>query len=67
MCDVSLLNTDKDFILMKRLENSMKQLMEKYPNGCPDHVIAAALGLSEERVQVRYLEIIACLQRKMNV
>jgi hypothetical protein len=52
---------------MELTKSSIDQLMKKYPNGCPDHVIARKLGITEKEVAERYEEIIACLRRRMRV
>jgi hypothetical protein len=61
------INTQKDFINMKRLGNSLDRLLKKYPEGCPDHVIAVALEMTEKQVTERYLAIISCLRQQMSV
>ena len=42
-----LIETDQDFIASKRFGFSLKKLLERYPEGAPDKVIAQALLLSE--------------------
>jgi hypothetical protein len=52
---------------MKRFGNSIVQLEERYPQGCPDHIAAQALGLEVESLHVRYGEIVKKLQELMGV
>jgi len=63
----SRLETEEDFIHAPRYGNSIKTIREKYPNGCPDHLIASVMQQKEEEIQKRYLEIISCLREKMKV
>ena len=57
---------EPDFILLKRFQYSMAALLKKYPDGCPDPIIAQALGISVEEVEVMFqaaaLKIRAILQ-----
>lgn len=46
---------------------AMDQLLRKYPNGCPDHVIAKKFGITEKELDSRYKEIVACLRFRMRV
>lgn len=48
-------------------EEAVNRLVKRYPNGCPDHVIAKFLGISEKEVEAKYQSIIACLRAKMGV
>lgn len=51
------LENEEDFINLKRFEYSLQQLMERYPEGCPDKIIAKALMIPEEEVEKLYQEI----------
>ena len=57
-----MLTTDPDFICMKRFGFSLKRLMERYPEGAPDSVIAQALNITEAEVERRYQNIIQVLR-----
>lgn len=59
--------TDRDFIALKRFDFSVTKLVEKYPNGVPEKLIAAALLMTEEEVEEMYQKVVAKLRRKMNV
>jgi hypothetical protein len=52
---------------MKRFGNSIAKLEERYPQGCPDHIAAQALGLEIGDLQVKYSEIIKKLRGLMGV
>lgn len=57
-----MLATDPDYILTKRFGFSLKRLLERYPDGAPDSVIAVALGISEAEVERRYQNIVGVLR-----
>jgi len=59
------LDTDPDFILLARFDNSLAKALERYPDGAPDHVIARALGVSEDELERRYQAIVAKLRSKV--
>jgi len=58
---------DPDYIPLKRYKYSLSRLLERYPEGCPEHIAAEALGLSEEEFNEEYEKIVACLRAKMGV
>ena len=59
------LDTDPDFILLARFDNSLAKALERYPDGAPNHVIARALGVSEDELERRYQAIVAKLRSKV--
>jgi hypothetical protein len=61
------LESEADFILLKRFGFSMKRLLERYPDGCPDEVTAQALGCTVEEVQERYQNVVLELRRRLQV
>lgn len=56
---------DPDFILSPRYDFSMARMIERYPDGVPPHLIAGALGITEEELQEEYNEIVQTLREKM--
>jgi hypothetical protein len=62
-----LLETEPDYVFFRRYYNSIKNLEKRYADGCPDHVIAKAFGLTEEELEIKYLEIVARLRNMMGV
>jgi len=62
----NMLETDPDYISSRRFNNSLAKLEERYPDGCPDHIIAAALVTTEDDLEIRYNRIIETLRRKMH-
>lgn len=62
-----LIRTNSDYICLKRYRNSISILLERYPEGVPDHIIAEALGLTPQELEVEETKIIACLRAKMGL
>lgn len=62
-----MLHDDHEFIALKRFDYSITKLEERYPDGAPDHVIAAALFITEEDVELQYQAIVAKLRAAMGV
>jgi hypothetical protein len=62
-----LLNTDEDFVFNKRFGNSVKKLENRYPDGCPIHIIANALNISQEEVVAEYQRVVLKLRALMGV
>lgn len=58
----TMLETIPDFIAIKRFDYSLAKLEERYPDGAPDRVIAAALQISEDEVGARYARIVSQLR-----
>jgi hypothetical protein len=58
---------DPNFIYLKRFNYSLEELVERYPEGAPDRLIAQALLMTEEDVENLYNNIIAKMRRNMNV
>lgn len=53
--------------ILKKTKPTLEQLVKRYPNGCPDHVISKFLGITEKAVNERYEAIVACLRQQMKV
>ena len=62
-----LLEEDPDFIYLKRFDYSLKKLLERYPDGCPDRIIANALLMTEDDIQALYEKIVIKLRNAMGV
>lgn len=61
------IDVEPDFIALKRYSYSLERLMERYPEGCPDHVIAQALLVTEDDVEAIYQKIVTRLQALLRV
>lgn len=48
------LDSDDDFVLSSKHGNSLRRLMEDYPDGAPDGVICKTLDLTPEALQETY-------------
>lgn len=57
MSDIRV-DTEPDFILSKKFGYSMQRLIERYPDGAPDEVIAQALGITPAEVEKEYQAIV---------
>lgn len=53
---------DEDFIALKRFGYSVASLRERYPDGCPNHIIASALLVTEEGVDQLWDSAVAHLR-----
>lgn len=62
-----MIENDPNYIASKRYSYSLSKLLERYPDGCPDRIIATVLQLSEEEVEQRYQKIILKLRKSMKV
>lgn len=62
-----MLETDVDFVAIRRYRFSLTALEERYPDGAPDHIIAKALEIPEADVEARYQRIVLDLRAKMGV
>lgn len=63
----TLINEDEDFVYLKRYDYSLVTVLERYPDGCPDRVIAQALCITEEAANELYDEVILRLRAYMGV
>lgn len=62
-----LIDQDDDFINLKRFDYSIKKLMLRYPDGCPDRVAAAALMMTEDQLADLHAKVVEKLRRLMGV
>lgn len=63
----NMIDTDPDYIASKRYGYSLTALLERYPDGCPDRIIATVLQMSEEEVDAMYQNIVQKLRKIMKV
>ena len=61
------IDNDSDFIALKRYNYSMKELIQKYPEGVPERVIAAALAMTEDSVSEMYEKVVIKLRHMLDV
>lgn len=58
---------DEDHVLLKRFNFSLKETLERYPDGVPEHLIAQALNLEEGEVAELYQDVVEKLRAIMKV
>lgn len=58
---------DEDFIYSKRFSYSLALLLERYPDGVPDRVLAAALMITEDDIEAHYQRIVRTLRTAMGI
>lgn len=63
----NLIETDSDYVYLKRFDFSLNKLLERYPEGVPVRIIAQALFMTEEEVEATYESIVVKLRRFMGV
>ena len=56
----------KNFIALKRFDYSLAKLLKRYPDGVPDEIIAHALSITVEEVEMIYQDIIDRLAIRIN-
>ena len=56
---------DPDFINLKRYGYSLKRVLERYPDGAPENLIAQALCMTEDEVEEAYMDIVEVLRAEM--
>jgi len=54
---IQKIKDDPDFIWNARFENSLKKLLERYPEGAPTKTIAQSLLMTEKEVEETYKSI----------
>lgn len=61
----NLIDNDSDWIAVKRFDFSLRKLLDRYPDGVPNRVIAQALQMSEENIEEMYQKLLVKLRNKM--
>ena len=61
------IENEEDFIYYPRLNNSLKLLIEKNPEGLPDDKIAKALMISEEEASAIFESALEKIRKHLNV
>jgi hypothetical protein len=59
------LETDPDFILLKRFDFSLAAALRRYEDGMPTPLIAQALGITDADVERRYQRIVGTLREAL--
>jgi hypothetical protein len=58
---------EDEFVFSKRHNYSMTELENRYPEGCPDNVIASVLLMTEEEVVEAYQQLVLRYRSLMGV
>jgi hypothetical protein len=61
------INTDPDYIAIKRFDYSLDKVIEKYPDGAPTKVICTALLMEEEEVMEMYEKIVLKIRGMLDI
>lgn len=62
-----LIDTEPDFVYMKRFDYSLDKLMERYPDGAPTKIIAQAMMMTEDEVEELYQLVIVKMRQALKV
>lgn len=62
-----LVASDPDFVFLKRFDYSLAKVKERYPEGCPDRIVANAMMIIEDDVSVEYARVCSTLREIMGV
>ena len=63
----SRIETEPDFVNLKRFDFSLEKVLEKYPEGAPPRLVAQALLMTEEEVEELFQETVVKLREVMKV
>ena len=58
---------DPSFVYLKRFDFNLDKLMDRYPEGVPNRIIADALMITEDDVEEIYVRIVEKLREIMKV
>jgi hypothetical protein len=61
------LRREPDFIALPRFNYSLASLVERYPDGVPEKLVAEALDMTEEDAQILFESAVKKLRRAMGV
>ncbi len=59
------LNTDPDYIYSKKFSNSLTAIIEKYPDGVPDTIIAKVLKIKPTQFNIVFDRILEKLKENL--
>jgi hypothetical protein len=64
---IDLIINDADYICSPKFNNSLKELLKRYPDGAPDRLIARVLGLSTKELDLVWANVVELLQGHFNL
>lgn len=59
--------SEDDYIDSPKFKNSLKKLLEKFPDGVDDTTIASILNITEQEVQDKYKSAILKIKKQLNL
>lgn len=62
-----MIEFDPEYVYLRRYDFSVTKLLERYPDGVPDHIIAQALLCTEDDVQRIYEGAVEKLRKHLKV
>lgn len=62
-----LIEFEPEYVYSRRHGDSLTRLLERYPDGCPNHIAAQVLLMTEEEVEQIYDGAVAKLRDFMRV
>lgn len=65
MTNKELISTHPDYINIKRFDYSLEKLLDRYPNGAPDRIIAQALDMTEDEMKELYQQALEKLKKEL--
>jgi hypothetical protein len=63
---MSKIDTDPDFVFLPRFGYSLTKVLDRYPDGAPDHIIARALGIKEGEVERFYNDAVTKIKEDLD-
>jgi DNA-binding NarL/FixJ family response regulator len=61
------INSEKNYVHIKRFNYDIENVLDRYPEGAPNKVIAAGLQMTEEEVEETWQRIVLKLREAMKV
>jgi hypothetical protein len=65
LTETERLETEEDYIALKRYDFSLEKLLERYQDGVPNHIAAKALKITEAELEARYHEAVNLLRKRL--
>jgi len=62
-----LIESDENYIGLKRFDYNINKALERYPSGAPNHIISGALMIPEDQIDFVYNGIVEKLRILMGV
>jgi hypothetical protein len=63
--DAERMLSDPDYLDLPRYQNSLKNLLQEYPDGTPIPLLCKAIGFTEAQYQEKLKEILLKLRKRL--